>query len=77
MFPFNPSQQKAPQFPTQPINAPTKQQANQTTPTGIEGVLADVVKRLGRIEKHLIDIRDAVATDPGQPRYVIDRHLHS
>ena len=36
--------------------------------------LLDFIKRLGRIEKHLIDIRDSLARDPGQPRYVIDRH---
>ncbi len=44
-------------------------------PTTIDGLLADVIKRLGRIEKHLIDIRDNVQTEPGRPRYVIDRNI--
>jgi hypothetical protein len=43
-------------------------------PLTTEAKLDDALKRLGRIEKHLIDIRDALHTEPGQPRYVIERN---
>lgn len=42
-------------------------------PITVEQKLDDIIKRLGRIEKHLIDIRDNIELPPGQPRYVIDR----
>jgi len=42
-------------------------------PVTVEQKLDDILKRLGRIEKHLIDIRDNVELPPGQPRYVIER----
>lgn len=41
-------------------------------PVTTEHKLDDILRRLGRIEKHLIDIRDSVELAPGQPRYVIE-----
>ena len=44
-------------------------------PVTVEDKLADIIRRLGHIEKHLIDIREAVQPEPGKPQYVIDRSI--
>lgn len=51
---------------------PSNPRPDRPKPITVEQKLDDIIRRLGRIEKHLIDVRDSVETTPGQPRYVIE-----
>lgn len=59
------------QFNNNP-NTPHPHRPDRPKPVTVEQKLDEIIRRLGRIEKHLIDVRDSVETTPGQPRYVIE-----
>lgn len=55
-----------------PHHQPHRPRPDRPKPVTVEEKLDDIIRRLGRVEKHLIDVRDSVETTPGQPRYVIE-----
>ena len=55
-----------------PNHHPHHSRPDRPKPVTVDEKLDDIIRRLGRVEKHLIDVRDSVETTPGQPRYVIE-----
>jgi hypothetical protein len=62
--------------PIPPHHDGRRRPAPRPYPATVEDRLLDVLRRLGRIEAMLIDLRDAnAATDADKPKYYIDRDL--
>ncbi|HEX8339356.1 MAG TPA: hypothetical protein VF624_00465 [Tepidisphaeraceae bacterium] len=59
-------------FQSNNTGGPFHSRPDRPKPVTVEQKLDDIIRRLGRIEKHLIDVRESVETTPGQPRYVIE-----